>query len=54
MNTKEAVTYLVEKALRFGYNKYQISPFLYEIQEQVEELDDWDEYTLDELFDKIF
>lgn len=54
MKTNECLAYLVNKALEEGYCESQLSPFVFELKERIEQLEDWDVETLDELYDELF
>lgn len=54
MTTQKALSFLINKALELGYDENQINPFIFEIKEKIEQLEDWDEESLEELFNEIF
>jgi len=54
MTTQQSLHYLLNKAITLGYDESQLNPFLPEIRECIEQLDDWDEESLNDLFDTIF
>lgn len=54
MKTNDALQYLINRALEEGYCESQISPFIFEIKERIEQLEDWDTESLDNLYWEIF
>lgn len=54
MTTQQSLQYLINRALELGYCESQISPFVFEIKERIEQLEDWDMESLNELFNQIF
>lgn len=54
MTTQQSLQYLINRALEEGYCESQISPFVLELKERIEQLEDWDVETLDELYWEIF
>ena len=54
MKNKEALSYIIKKAKKFGYTDYQIAAFAYEVQEKIAEMPETDEELLDELFEMWF
>jgi len=54
MTTEKALSFLINKALELGYDEIQINPYVSELKEKVEQLEDWDEESLMELFNEIF
>ncbi len=54
MTTQKALSFLINKALELGYDEKQLNPFIFEIKEKIEQLEDWDEESLEALFDEIF
>lgn len=54
MTTTQSLQYLIQKALEEGYYESQISPFIFEIKERIEKLEDWDTESLDNLYWEIF
>lgn len=54
MTTQQSLQYLINRALESGYCEHQLSPFTSEIKERIEQLEDWDIASLDELFNEIF
>lgn len=51
---KEAFSYLIKKAKKFGYTDCQIAAFAYEVQEKIAEMPETDEEELDQLFEELF
>ena len=54
MKNKEALSYLIKKAKKFGYTDYQIAAFAYEVQEKIAEMPVADQEELDQLFEELF
>ena len=54
MKNKEALSYIIKKAKKFGYTDCQIAAFTYEVQEKIAEMPETDEEQLDELFEMWF
>ncbi len=54
MTTQKALSFLINKALELGYDEIQINPYVSELKEKIEQLEDWDEESLEELFNQIF
>ena len=54
MKNKEALSYIIKKAKKFGYTDCQIAAFAYDVQEKIAEMPETDKEELDELFDQIF
>ena len=54
MKNKEALSYIIKKAKKFGYTDCQIAAFAYEVQEKIAEMPETDEEQLDELFEMWF
>ncbi len=54
MTTQKALSFLINKALELGYDEIQINPYIFELKEKIEQLEDWDEESLNTLFDEIF
>ena len=54
MRNKEAFSYIIKKAKKFGYTDYQIAAFAYEVQEKIAEMPETDEDELDQLFEELF
>ena len=54
MRNKEALSYIIKKAKKFGHTDCQIAAFAYEVQEKIAEMSETDKEELDELFDQIF
>lgn len=54
MTTQQSLTYLINRALESGYCEHQLYPFTSEIKERIEQLEDWDIESLNELFNQIF
>ena len=54
MRNKEALSYIIKKAKKFGYTDCQIAAFAFEVQEKIAEMPVTDKEELDELFDQIF
>ena len=54
MKNKEALSYIIKKAKKFGYTDCQIAAFTYEVQEKIAEMPETDEDELDQLFEELF
>ena len=54
MKNREALSYIIKKAKKFGYTDCQIAAFAYEVQEKIAEMPETDEEQLDELFEMWF
>ena len=54
MRNKEALSYIIKKAKKFGYTDCQIAAFADEVQEKIAEMPETDEDELDQLFEILF
>lgn len=54
MTTQQSLQYLINRALEEGYCENQISPFVLELKERIEQLEDWDVETLNNLYEELF
>lgn len=54
MKTDEALKFLINKALQYGYTEQMIAPFVFELRERLSMMETTDEDDLIKLFDEIF
>ena len=54
MRNREALSYIIKKAKKFGYTDYQIAAFAFEVQEKIAEMPETDKEELDQLFEELF
>lgn len=54
MKTDQALRYLINKALEFGYTEQMITPFVFELRERLSMMEDTSQEECDKLFDEIF